>query len=128
MQLTEAEVRAIVRLGEEAAVQLIMRLQEKLQELDQLKLRVAELERQLKANSQNSSKPPSSDGYRKPAPKSLRSKSGRRRGGQEGHEGHCAYHDTRTRYVQLKQLFSHMLPNLKSSFCRAYITTRHLKS
>lgn len=88
MQLTEAEVRAIVRLDEEAAVRLIMRLQEKLQELDQLKLRVAELERQLKANSQNSSKPPASDGYRKPAPKSLRSKSGRRSGGQEGHEGH----------------------------------------
>ena len=88
MQLTEAEVRAIVRLDEEATVRLIMRLQEKLQELDQLKLRVAEMERQLKANSQNSSKPPSSDGYRKPAPKSLRSKSGRKSGGQAGHEGH----------------------------------------
>ena len=41
MQLTEAEVRAIVRLDEEATVRLIMRLQEKLQELEQLKLRVA---------------------------------------------------------------------------------------
>ena len=52
-----------------------------------LKARVGELEAQVRTNSRNSSKPPSSDGLGKPAPKSLRKASGRRPGGQEGHEG-----------------------------------------
>ncbi len=49
--------------------------------------RVAELERQLGQNPRNSSRPPSSEGYGKPAPRSRRSSLGRRRGGQPGDEG-----------------------------------------
>jgi transposase len=52
-----------------------------------LKARVGELEAQVRTNSRNSSKPPSSDGLGKPAPKSLRKPSGLRPGGQAGHEG-----------------------------------------
>ncbi|MGH3527745.1 MAG: IS66 family transposase [Pseudonocardiaceae bacterium] len=58
------------------------------EQIEQLKTEVAELRRQLGQNSRNSSKPPSSDSpFVKPAPKSLRRKSGRKPGGQPGHNG-----------------------------------------
>lgn len=49
--------------------------------------RVTELEARCNQNSSNSSKPPSSDGLSKPAPKSMRERTGKKRGGQKGREG-----------------------------------------
>ena len=48
---------------------------------------IQELQEQLNKNSKNSSKPPSSDGFKKPAPKSLRKSAGKKVGGQDGHQG-----------------------------------------
>jgi transposase len=57
-------------------------------EVATLQAEVAELKRRLGLNSQNSSRPPSSDPpFTKPAPKSLRRRSGRKPGGQSGHPG-----------------------------------------
>ena len=55
-------------------------------EIIELKTRVKNLEEQVNKNSGNSSNPPSSDGFKKPNPKSLRGKSGKKQGGQHGHQ------------------------------------------
>jgi transposase len=52
-----------------------------------LQSQVADLAAQVKTNSRNSSKPPSSDGSARPAPKSLRGKSGRKPGRPKGQPG-----------------------------------------
>jgi transposase len=67
---------------------LLAQLEELRSEVSQLQQEAAELKRRLGLDSANSGKPPSSDGYgKKPRPVNLREKTGRKSGGQEGHEG-----------------------------------------
>jgi hypothetical protein len=69
-----------------AELEKIIAAQAKL--IEELRARIAELERRLGLTSGNSSKPPSSDGLRKkPSPKSLRPKGQKPSGGQLGHKG-----------------------------------------
>jgi len=56
--------------------------------IEKLGLEIVELRARLGMNSRNSSKPPSSDGYEKPAPKSRRVRSGKKPGKQPGDPGH----------------------------------------
>jgi transposase len=53
----------------------------------ELQERLSILQQQHAQNSCNSSKPPSSDGYQKPAPKTQRQRSDKKSGGQPGHKG-----------------------------------------
>jgi transposase len=66
---------------------LFAHVQDLSSQVKRLTARVVELEARLSKNSRNSSKPPSSDGYGKPAPKSRRKKGKRASGGQPGHQG-----------------------------------------
>jgi transposase len=75
---TPEEIRVAYRAGEEAVVLLFM----------ELAARIQELETRLNKDSHNSSKPPTSDGLKRPPKHSLRHRSGKKSGGQEGHEGH----------------------------------------
>jgi len=77
-QLTDEEIGKAYDQGREAVIALFHVLVERIQALEN---RVAK-------NSQNSGKPPSSDGLNKPAPKSRRKRHGRNSGGQVGHVGH----------------------------------------
>ena len=79
------EIRKLYQAGEEPVVVAFEQL---VAVISQLERRVQSLEDQLAKNSNNSSKPPSSDGLGKGKTQSLRQASGRAVGGQNGHEGH----------------------------------------
>ena len=94
--LTREEIHRAYAQGEEAIVALfqawsgvMLALLEQQQEtIAELQGRIQALEEQRAKDSHNSHKPPSSDGPKKPRPRSLRRPSGKKSGGQPGHEGH----------------------------------------
>ena len=80
-------IRAAYRQGEEAVIALVENLlKAQAETIGKLESRIKALEDQASKDSQNSSKPPSGDGFKKRT-QSLRSQSGRKSGGQAGHPG-----------------------------------------
>jgi transposase len=94
--LSEGEIRAIYRQGEDAVVDLIQLMNQNILLLTE---RVQSLEDRLGKNSRNSGKPPSSDGLKK-KPKSLRHKSGKKSGGQPGHAGNTLKMDEHPEHIE----------------------------
>jgi transposase len=88
---SDVDLHALYKSGEELTVSFIKFLLDRLKGIEAIVKKQSEEIQQLKAiiskDSHNSSKPPSSDGYRKKSIKSLRKKSKRKSGGQEGHPG-----------------------------------------
>src|SRR3990170_4444273 len=82
---TPEDVRAAYRQGEDAVVALVNSLQAVIRTLE---ARIEQLEARLNKDSHNSHQPPSSDGpAKRPRPRSLRQRSGKKSGGQAGHSG-----------------------------------------
>src|SRR5277367_3685314 len=81
-RLRELLAERDARIEEQAAEIALLR-----EALAGLQSQVEGLAAQVKANSRNSSKPPSSDGLAKPSPKSLRGRSGRKPGRPKGQPG-----------------------------------------
>ena len=113
--------------------QIIKSLYEKIQELQKiievqkvtiqkLQERINQLESQLKLNSRTSSKPPSSDGFKKAnRTKSLRTKSKNPSGGQKGHKGHTLKQVKNPDIINIHRL--NCCPN-----CKENITNTPVKS
>ncbi|MFZ4623944.1 MAG: DUF6444 domain-containing protein [Rhodoferax sp.] len=81
---------------------LILMQQEQITKLEE---EVKQLQGRLKLSSRNSSKPPSSDGLNKPAPKSLRVAGQNPTGGQKGHPG-----STLNQVAQPEKIVIHGVP------------------
>lgn len=75
------------RNGDPTYRELLWLVRDQAAEIARLRDRVEELERRLAVNSQNSSRPPSSDGLVKVVPRSVRKQTGRRPGKQSGEQG-----------------------------------------
>lgn len=99
-QLSHSEKDELIRL-------LWSMLQSQAKQIAALQGQVADLQSKRNKNSRNSSKPPSSDGLNKPAPKSLRVAGENPTGGQEGHQG-----NTLKQAAQPDKIVVHDVPEL----------------
>ena len=97
-------------------IRLLWPLQKQVQDLMAqmvvMQRRITQLEGRLAKNSKNSSKPPSSDGLHKPAPKSLRQPGLHPNGGQKGHSG-----STLRQSAQVDETVNHFGPS-RCSACQ----------
>jgi transposase len=86
------EIRAVYDCGPEAVISLVEQLfaiiAQQQQQIASLTQRLSELEARLNTDSHNSSKPPSSDTFKKTS-RSVRPKGRRKSGAQKGHDPHC---------------------------------------
>lgn len=82
--MNREDILKVYEEGPEAVVELVQSL---FSIIARLEKRIKKLEDQINKNSRNSSKPPSTDGFKKPQPKSLREKGKHPVGGQKGHPG-----------------------------------------
>ncbi len=107
---TQEDVREAYQKGEGAVLQLFDAMNTQVQELgahiQALHEVIQQLQDQVKKNSRNSSKPPSSDGLKKPRTTSLRTPGKRPNGGQKGHQGHTlrqVEHPDQTKVYDVKE-------------------------
>jgi transposase len=116
---TDEQARATYQQGEETVLVLVNGLVTVIRTLE---ARVQTLEDQLAKNSQNSSKPPSSDGFKKPHPHSLRTSSGKPSGGQPGHPGQTLQQVAKPKHTKIHSVAKchHCQASLKEAPVQGY--------
>lgn len=117
---TDEQVRVAYLHGEETILGLVNGLVAVIRALE---ARVQALEDQLAKNSRNSSKPPSSDGFKKPQPHSLRTSSGKPSGGQPGHPGQTLQQVAQPKHTKIHPVTRchHCQASLKESPVQKYV-------
>ncbi len=105
----------IADLDKETLVSIILELQQMLAEQA---AEIQSLRDQISKDSGNSSKPPGSDGLKKPRTRSLREKSG----GQKGHQGHTLQMVEEPNHVEVHEvsICPHCSTSLESISCDRY--------
>jgi len=104
LPLEELDREQLNKLDKETLIELLLNALRRISELEkQVEAQAATIQKlqdELAKNSRNSSKPPSSDGLKKPRTQSLRPKGQRPVGGQPGHKGNTLKMVATPTYVQ----------------------------
>lgn len=104
LPLEELDREQLNKLDKETLIELLLNALRRISELEkQVEAQAATIQKlqdELAKNSRNSSKPPSSDGLKKPRTRSLRPKGQRPVGGQPGHKGNTLKMVAKPTYVQ----------------------------
>ena len=113
MSPLDLDHKQAIELSKEELITIIIELQ---QMVKKQAVEIQSLQDQLAKNSKNSSKPPSSDGLKKSRTRSLRKKSGRNRGGQQGHKGRTLKMVEEPNHVEVHEVSTcpHCATNLTS--------------
>jgi transposase len=107
---THEQIHEAYQAGEEAVQELLATVSTQVEELvthiQQLHEVIQQLRDQVQKTSRNSSKPPSSDGLKKPPrrPKSLRKPGQKANGGQKGHPGHTLHQVAQPDKIQVHEI------------------------
>jgi transposase len=101
--MNREDILKVYEEGPEAVVELVQSLFAIIARLEE---RIKKLEDQVNKNSRNSSKPPSTDGFKKPQPKSLREKGKHPVGGQKGHPGRTLSMTDQPDYINVQRVLT----------------------
>ncbi len=91
LRAANARLREVIEAKDAEAAALRAQMEACQAQLEELRAEAEALRARLRQNPRNSSRPPSSEGLAKPAPRSLRRRSGRKPGRPSGYRAHMGW-------------------------------------